>query len=91
MAFFGPFRITGLAVLGSNVLVTWIAPYGSTNLLLGSKGGPGGAYSNLATNFLVAPQFIMPAGSPTTGVLTNYLDVGGATNRPARYYRVYLQ
>ena len=24
------------------------------------------------------------------GTLTNYLDVGGATNKPARYYRVRL-
>ena len=26
----------------------------------------------------------------TVGTTTNYLDVGGATNKPARYYRVRL-
>jgi len=26
----------------------------------------------------------------TIGTVTNYLDIGGATNQPARYYRVRL-
>jgi T5SS/PEP-CTERM-associated repeat protein len=89
-ALFGRFQITGLAVQSNNVWLTWIAPYGSTNLLLSSKGGPGGGYSNLATNFLVAPPFVMPPGGLSDGASTNYLDVGGATNKPSRYYRVYM-
>jgi hypothetical protein len=79
------FQITGIAVQGGNVLVRWIAPQGSTNVVQATNGGTGGSYM---TNFLpVSPPIIIP-GSGLASMSTNYLDVGGATNSPGRYYRV---
>jgi hypothetical protein len=79
------FQITGIAVQGGNVLVTWIAPQGSTNVVQAANGGTGGSY---ATNFLpISPPIIIP-GSGLASMSTNYLDVGGATNSPLRYYRI---
>jgi hypothetical protein len=80
------FQITGLAIQGNNVLVTWLAPEGSTNVVQATNGGVGGSYSN---NFVpISPLILIPGPNPAISVSTNYLDVGGATNRPARYYRV---
>jgi hypothetical protein len=50
-----------------------------------ANGGPGGSFSN---NFADLRLEIVPRG--TSATTTNYLDVGGATNKPARYYRVRL-
>jgi len=86
VANFAPFRISALTIQGSNVLVTWIAPEGSTNVVQAANGGPGGGYS---TNFLpVSPLIVLPGANSAIGFSTNYLDIGGATNKPARYYRV---
>ena len=56
---------------------------GQTNELQVTPGGPDGSYN--INNF--TPIF---AVTNTLGSVTNYLDVGGATNTPARYYRVRL-
>jgi hypothetical protein len=77
------FRVTGIAREGSNVRVTWQTLGGETNVLQATNGSPGGGYN---TNFVdLPPQIVVPGVGITT---TNFLDVGGATNRPARYYRV---
>jgi hypothetical protein len=47
---------------------------------------PDGSY---ATNFLDLSGLIIISGSGDAA--TNYLDSGGATNIPARYYRIRLQ
>jgi hypothetical protein len=78
-----PFSITAISRVGNDVRITWQTPGGVTNTVQATDGGPGGNY---ATNFAdLSSQFILPGGSPIT---TNYLDVGGATNIPARFYRV---
>jgi hypothetical protein len=60
-------------------------PIGSdkSNALQVASGNPGGGY---ATNSF-ADIFIV---TNTVGTATNYLDSGGATNKPVRYYRVRL-
>jgi hypothetical protein len=79
------FRVTSINLEGSNVRVTWQTLGGETNILQATNGGPGGSYN---TNFVdLPPQIIVAAVGLTT---TNSIDVGGATNRPARYYRVRL-
>jgi len=79
------FRVTAITREGSNVRVTWQTLGGETNVLQATNGGPGGSYN---TNFVdLAPQIIVSGVGLTT---TNALDVGGATNKPARYYRVRL-
>ncbi len=76
-------RITSIAVQGTNVLISWTTAAGKTNALQATSGNPGGGY---ATNGF-ADIFGV---TNTVGTTTNYLDVGGATSVPARYYRVRL-
>jgi PKD repeat protein len=75
-------RITSVVRQGSDVFLTWTMGNGKTNALQFSAGVAGGGYS---TNF--ADLFIV---TNTVGNATNFLDVGGATNVPSRYYRVRL-
>jgi hypothetical protein len=58
---------------------------GATNALQAAAGNPSGGYTtNAFTDIFVVTN------NSAAGTLTNYLDVGGATNKPARYYRVWL-
>jgi fibronectin-binding autotransporter adhesin len=75
------FRITDIVQEGDDVRVTWTMGAGKTNALQAAA-GDGGYYTN---NF--ADVFIV---TNTVGSVTNFLDTGGATNTPARYYRVRL-
>jgi hypothetical protein len=75
--------ITSITRVSTNILITWMTGPGKTNALQRTAGDPGGSYTtnNFATIFTV---------TNTVGTTTNCLDVGGATNTPARYYRVRL-
>jgi hypothetical protein len=77
------FNITSVAVAGSNVLLMWNTTGGNTNVVQASAGSNGSYNSNSFVN--ISGQMII-AGSG--GVTANYTDVGGATNRPSRYYRI---
>ena len=76
-------RITSITKQGADVLIIWTMGTGKTNALQVTSGNPGGGY---ATNGF-ADIFGV---TNTVGTTTNYLDIGGATNSPARYYRVRL-
>jgi T5SS/PEP-CTERM-associated repeat protein len=79
------FRITSLTRSGNDILVTWMMGPGQTNALQATAGGSGGSYTtNGFSDIFVVTNNIIP------GTVTNYLDVGGATNVPSRYYRVRL-
>jgi hypothetical protein len=78
-------RITSVTAQGSNVLVTWTTAGGYTNIVQATAGVPDGSYS---TNFQDLSGLIIIPGSGDA--VTNYLDSGGATNIPARYYRIRL-
>lgn len=81
-----PFAITSIALQSNNVSLTWNALAGTTNLVQATNGAADGSYAN---NFLtISPPIIIPSGGPVF-VSTNYLDVGGATNVPSRYYRIF--
>jgi plastocyanin len=77
------YRVTTIQREGNDIRVSWITG-GSckTNVLQRAILGPDASYTN---NF--ADIFTI---TNTTGNLTNYLDVGAATNFPARYYRVMI-
>jgi PKD repeat protein len=79
-------RITSVTTEGSDVLVTWTTAGGYTNVVQATAGLADGSYS---TNFVDLSGLIIISGSGDA--TTNYLDSGGATNIPARYYRVRLQ
>jgi T5SS/PEP-CTERM-associated repeat protein len=77
------FQITGIVQQANNILITWATSPGQTNELQVTAGGPGGSYSSNDFTAIFAV-------TNTLGSVTNYLDIGGATNTPSRYYRVRL-
>ncbi len=71
---------------GSDMLITWTTAGGRTNVVQATAGLPDGSYS---TNFQDLSGWIIISGSGDA--TTNYLDIGGATNIPSRYYRIRVQ
>jgi hypothetical protein len=80
-----PLRLTTITQQGSDILVTWTTQGGTTNRVQVASSIDGGSSPNNFTN--LSPVFV-PVGNYLAS--TNYLDVGGATHTPARYYRVRL-
>jgi T5SS/PEP-CTERM-associated repeat protein len=76
-------HITSMTPQDNDLLVTWMMGPGKTNALQATAGALNGTYS---TNGF-ADIFIV---TNTVGTITNYLDLGAATNGPTRYYRVRL-
>jgi hypothetical protein len=77
------FRITSIVKTNTNVLITWMMGPGKTNALQWVAATSNGFYqTNGYANLFIVTN--------TVGTVTNYLDVSGATNKPARYYRVRL-
>ncbi len=81
-------RITSTAAQGANVNITWNTAGGHTNIVQVTSGDGSGGYTT--NNFLDIPnsQTILPGFGGDAS--TNYLDLGGATNVPSRYYRIRL-
>jgi hypothetical protein len=71
------FRITGITPEGNDLRVTWTTAIGRTNALQYS--------TSIAADY--ADIFTV---TNTAGTVTDYLELGGATNAPARFYRVRL-
>jgi len=79
------FRIVSVTPTGNDVLVTWRMGPGATNTLQATAGdGSGGYGTNGFTDIFVVTN------NTTVGTVTNYLDIGAATNMPTRYYRARL-
>ena len=78
------FRIVSVTPQSNNVLVSWLMAPGATNALQASNGTIDGSYTtNNFTNIFIVTN------NTTTGTLTNFLDLGAATNK-SRYYRARL-
>jgi len=78
-----PDRVTGVAREGDDIRITWITGgLCKTNALQRATGTADGSYTNSFTDVFLITN--------TVGNVTNYLDVGAATNFPAAYYRVRL-
>ena len=74
----GRYRILSTAKEGNNVRVTWQTAGGRKDAIQAS-GVVNGVYSNISSTI----------SNPVVGVVTtNYLDVGAATSRASRFYRV---
>ena len=78
-----PFQITSIVRTNNNILIRWTSGIGQTNALQATAGTGNGSYAtnNFSTIFAV---------TNTVSSSTNYTDVGAATNKPSRYYRVRL-
>jgi hypothetical protein len=80
----GLFNVTSITPQGNDILITWQTVGGETNVVQVATGSSG----SYTSNFTDLSPIIIPKGGDFT--TTNYLDVGGATNAPNRYYRVRL-
>ncbi len=78
-------RITAIARASNDVLVTWSTVGGKSYVLQTNAPPPSGSFTNNFADFTF-PIFVPGTGESTT----NYLDSGGATNLPSRFYRVRL-
>jgi hypothetical protein len=77
--------VTTVTHESNDIRVTWTTTAGKTNVVQVTSGDANGNFTN---NFVdLSPPIVVP-GSGQVG--TNYLDSGGGTNVPARYYRVRL-
>ncbi|HUI08412.1 MAG TPA: T9SS C-terminal target domain-containing protein [Verrucomicrobiae bacterium] len=78
-------RIISAVRQSNDVIITWTTAGGRTNAVQTTSGNGTGGYG---TNFtdLGGPIIVSGIGDVTT----NYVDGSGATNAPARYYRVRL-
>ena len=62
----------------NDALITWTTTGGQTNIVQ--------ATADLINGFTnLSPNIAIPG---TSAVTTNYLDIGAATNGPARFYRI---
>jgi pectate lyase len=77
------FRVSSTVPQGDDIVITWTTAGGRTNRVQVAGGGD---YSTNGFADLSGPIIIAGTGD----VATNYVDVGGATNRPSRFYRVRL-
>jgi hypothetical protein len=77
------FRITTITREGNDLRISWQSVVGRTNFLQATSGDAVGGF---ITNFTNLGSSIVISGSVVA--VTNRLDVGAATNAPARYYRV---
>jgi hypothetical protein len=80
----GIFTVTNIVVQGANTFLKWNTIGGETNVVQAASGNSG-SFPNNFTN--ISPAIIGGGGDLTNA---SYLDVGGATNFPARFYRVRL-
>jgi hypothetical protein len=78
------FQILNVAPQGSDIGISWATAGVRTNTVQATTGDASGGYT---TNFAdISGPIIITPGDTTT----NYTDSGGATNGPARYYRIRL-
>ena len=78
-------RILSVVQQTNDVVITWATAGGRTNAVQATAGDGSGGYS---TNFNdISGSIVIPGAGDAT---TNYVDAGGATNTPARYYRIRL-
>jgi hypothetical protein len=79
------FGVISVAQEGNDVRVTWLMGPGQTNALQAQFTRT--QHHHLTNEFV---DIFIVANNTTPGVVTNYLDVGAATNVPARVYRASL-
>ena len=74
------FQITSISRQSNAISVAWQAGGGRTDVLQAAS-AVNGTYSNVGSNVIL---------TSSGDVVTNCLDVGGATNGPNRFYRIRL-
>jgi polygalacturonase len=72
---------------GADVRIAWKTAGGHTNIVQGMGGDANGGYTTNNFTDIPSSQTVVSGSGDTS---TNYVDSGGATNNPSRYYRVRL-
>jgi hypothetical protein len=80
-----PFRFTAITRQSNDILIRWTTQGGTSNRLQVASDIASGSASKIFTNL---SPVVVPPGNYLAS--TNYRHIGGATNLPARYYRVRL-
>jgi hypothetical protein len=80
-------RIIATVRQGDNVEITWTTAGGRTNAVQAASGDANGGFTTNFVDITTPPHVIIPGSGEFT---TNYLDEGGATNGPSRFYRIRL-
>ncbi len=80
-------RIISAVRQTTDVLVTWTTAGGRTNAVQATTGGANGSYTTNFVDITAWPHIIIDGSGDVT---TNYVDIGGATNTPSRFYRIRL-
>jgi PKD repeat protein len=75
----GPFVVSSASIESNDVRIVWTATGGLKYAVEAS--------SNLTNYFSISPVISVPGPG---AIATNYVDAGGTTNTPARFYRVKL-
>jgi autotransporter-associated beta strand protein len=78
-------RIISAVPQSNDVVITWTTAGLRTNAVQATAGDANGGYATNFTN--ISGSIIIPGSGDTT---TNYVDTGGASNTPSRYYRIRL-
>ena len=79
------FGVTSVSREGNDLVVTWLMGPGQINALQGTSRKTHGHH--ITDDFT---DIFVVTNNTTPGVVTNYLDVGAATNIPPRSYRARL-
>jgi autotransporter-associated beta strand protein len=80
------FQILSVVPQGNDIVLTWQAAGIRTNAVQSSPGDGSGDYSNNFSD-IIGSQTIFPS---VGDAVTNFTDLGGATNAASRFYRVRL-
>jgi sugar lactone lactonase YvrE len=79
------FGIVGIEAIGDDINLTWQTFGNTTNVIQLATPIINGNYTN---NYINLDIVIVPGSG---AVITNWVDYGGATNGPSRFYRIRLQ
>jgi pectate lyase len=77
-------QITSVEPQGSDIVVTWKTIGGHTNAVQATTGE---GYNTNFVDITTSPHVVISGNGDAT---TNYVDIGGGTNSPLRFYRVRL-
>ena len=80
-------RIISTTKAANDITVIWSTAGGYTNIVQATGGELDGSYSTNNFADIAGSLTIVPGSGDTTA---SYVDVGGATNSPSRYYRIRL-
>jgi hypothetical protein len=77
-----PFRIVSIVQSTNDIVLTWTTSSAGNNYVQATAGDGNGGYNTNGFVDINGPIAV------TAGATTNYVDSGGATNAPSRFYRI---